>query len=311
MTIRQARQNGIRSLLKHSDSAAIDAEILLAHALSATREEMLAHDDRPLPARTLTRYRALIARRAKHEPIAYITGHKEFFGLDFFVDKNVLIPRPETEQIVELALAKLQTTNYKLLIDIGTGSGAIAVSIAKNNPRMTVIATDISAAALKLAKRNAIANDVADRIVFRRGDLLKPFLSFRGRENLSTPILITANLPYLPASVYEKTTLDIRRYEPRSALIAGKDGLDLYERLFHQVAHIVIPRRSRGISARLRNVEIPHSVRDDIQALTIFCEIDPSQKKKFPALVKRHLPRAKVEIKNDLAGRARVGVITS
>lgn len=288
MTIRQARQNGIRSLLKHSDSAAIDAEILLAHALSATREEMLAHDDRPLPARVLARYRALIARRAKHEPIAYLTGHKEFFGLDFFVDKNVLIPRPETEQLVELALSSLATRHLPLVIDIGTGSGAIAVSIAANDPNVTVIATDISAAALKLATRNAVTNDVAARIIFKRGDLLQPFLSFRGRENSRTSIIITANLPYLPAAVYKKTALDIRRYEPRSALVAGKDGLDLYDRLFDQAAAILSGRK-----------------------LTILCEIDPSQKKKFPALVKRHLPRAKVEIKNDLAGRARVGVITS
>jgi release factor glutamine methyltransferase len=274
--------------LKHSDSAAIDAEILLAHALSATREEMLAHDDRPLPARVLARYRALIARRAKHEPIAYLTGHKEFFGLDFFVDKNVLIPRPETEQLVELALSSLATRHLPLVIDIGTGSGAIAVSIAANDPNVTVIATDISAAALKLATRNAVTNDVAARIIFKRGDLLQPFLSFRGRENSRTSIIITANLPYLPAAVYKKTALDIRRYEPRSALVAGKDGLDLYDRLFDQAAAILSGRK-----------------------LTILCEIDPSQKKKFPALVKRHLPRAKVEIKNDLAGRARVGVITS
>ena len=274
MTIRQAKISGIKKLLsKDRESAPLDAEILLAHSLGITREEMLAHDDRAMPALAAKKYRAYITRRAKHEPIAYIIGRKEFFGLQFFVNKHTLIPRPETELLVEEALNVLRATCHVPLIDVGTGSGAIAIAIAKNVPNATVVATDISSAALKIANRNAALNDVQDQIIFERANLLPPK---KVRSHFFGRVVITANLPYLPTKVWQKSAPDVKKFEPKSALVGGADGLKYYDQLFHQI------------------------VERDIKGMLI-CEIDPSQKRSFPKLVKRHFPAATVKIKNDMA----------
>ena len=305
MTIREAKVNGIKKL-RHASrrEAPIDAEILLAHALKISREEMLAHDERRVPSFALAKFNSLIARRGRHEPIAYLTGHKEFFGLQFAVNKHTLIPRPETELIVETALMLIThpTLPYlkggetfipplrvrggkeglrPVVVDIGTGSGAIAIAIAKNAPDATVIATDISKPALKLAEHNATLNDVDDRIIFERSNLLpRNPRSWHSRE-----CVITANLPYLPTKVWQRSAPDVKKYEPKTALEGGKDGLKYYDELFHQI------------------------VERDIKAI-IICEIDPSQKRSFPRLVKRHFPNAKIEIKNDLAGLPRVAIVS-
>jgi len=282
MTIKEAKIKAIKKLQRASGKEApIDAEILLAHALKISREELLAHNERIVPAFALAKFHSLVARRAKHEPVAYLVGHKEFFGLQFAVNKHVLIPRPETELIVEEALYSLLTTHYFLVVDIGTGSGAIAIAIAKNAPNATVIATDISKPALKLAEHNATLNDVDDRIVFRRDNLVSQVIR---SAHLRDGVIITANLPYLPTKVWQKAPADVKKFEPRTALDGGKDGLKYYDELFHQIV-------ARNIKA------------------TVICEIDPSQKRSFPRLAKRHFPNAKVEIKNDLAGRPRVVII--
>lgn len=281
MTIREAKRSGIKKLKRSSkDEAAIDAEILLAHILGLSREEALTHDERRVPPFLLSRFNRLIARRAKHEPVAYLTGHKEFFGLQFTVNKHTLVPRPETELIVEEALSMLHTTRYTLVIDVGTGSGAIAVAIAKNAPMTTVIATDLSKPALKIAELNAKINDVDDRIVFARANCLPKVRAL----NLNGCI-ITANLPYLPTRAWQQCPPDVKKFEPKSALEGGKDGLKYYDELFHQI------------------------VERELKA-TIICEIDPSQKRSFPKLAKRHFPNATVEIKNDLAGRPRVAIVS-
>jgi release factor glutamine methyltransferase len=278
MTIREAKALGINKLKRASrKEAAIDTEILIAHVLGISREELLAHDERRVPSFALRRFRALLARRVKHEPIAYLNGHKEFFGLQFAVNKHTLIPRPETELIVEEALYSLSTIHYPLIIDVGTGSGAIAIAIAKNAPNTAIIATDMSKPALKIAELNAQTNGVADRIVFEYADLLPK------RKLLNC--IITANLPYLPTRVWQKCSPDVKKFEPKSALVGGKDGLKYYDELFHQI------------------------VERNIQAV-IICEIDPSQKNPFPKLAKRHFPGAKVEIKNDLGHRPRIAIIS-
>jgi release factor glutamine methyltransferase len=164
---------------------------------------------------------------------------------------------------------------------VGTGSGAIAIAIAKNAPAATVIATDISKAALKIAAVNTAANNVDDRIIFEQADLL----SKNSRSRIFGYSIITANLPYLPTKVWQKAMPDVKKFEPKSALVGGHDGLKYYDELFHQIAE------------------------RDMKA-TIICEIDPSQKKSFPRLTKRHFPNATVEIKNDLAGLPRVVLIT-
>jgi protein-(glutamine-N5) methyltransferase, release factor-specific len=308
MTIREAKVNGIKKL-RHASrrEAPIDAEILLAHALNISREELLAHDERRVPSFALAKFNSLVARRGRHEPIAYLTGHKEFFGLQFAVNKHTLIPRPETELVVEEALATINTKNpttlklrgagqepnsasaslgktiskKSIVIDVGTGSGAIAIAIAKNAPNATVIATDISKPALKIAERNAVMNDVDDRIIFEHANLLHPRIP---RSWNSGMVVITANLPYLPTKVWQRSAPDVKKYEPKTALEGGKDGLKYYDELFHQI------------------------VERNIKATTI-CEIDPSQKRSFPRLAARHFPKAKIEIKNDLAGLPRVVII--
>jgi len=291
MTIREAKIIGLKKLKRASgNEAAIDAEILLAHVLKISREELLTHDERRVPAFALAKFNALIARRAKHEPVAYLTGRKEFFNLQFAVNKHVLIPRPETELLVEETLAQIThpTLSYNkrggrcMVIDVGTGSGAIAVAIAKNAPDAVVIATDISKAALKLAALNAITNDVGDQIIFERADLLG---LKNGRPTIFETAVITANLPYLPTKVWQKAMPDVKKFEPKSALVGGQDGLKYYDELFHQIVE-------RNIKAK------------------IICEIDPSQKRSFPRLAKRHFPGAAVEIKNDLAGLPRMAIVT-
>jgi release factor glutamine methyltransferase len=248
--------------------------------LGISREEMLAHDERRVPSFALRRFNAFVARRAKHEPVAYIVGHKEFFGLQFNVNKHTLIPRPETEPLVEEALYSLPTTHHSLVVDVGTGSGAIAIAIAANAPDATVIATDISKPALKTAELNARTNNVDDRIIFERSNLLPKNPRSWGKKYG----VITANLPYLPTKVWQKCAPEVKKFEPKTALVGGKNGLKYYDELFHQI------------------------VEYNIKA-TIICEIDPSQKLSFPKLAKRHFPKATVKIKNDLAKQPRVAVV--
>ncbi len=283
MTIREAKTQGIRKL--HGEAR--EAEILLAHVLGISREEALAHDERQVPASVLSRYRRLLDRRGRHEPVAYLTGRKEFFGLRFAVNKHTLVPRPETEMLVETAIQELKTSSQQLVIDVGTGSGAIAVSIAKNAPEATIIATDISKPALMVARRNAAANGVEDRIIFVEADLLRgqtPYYSKKGSAPFSP--IITANLPYIPTADWRKCMPDVKNFEPRRALDGGVDGLRLYDKLFRQIIAL------------------------KIAPAAIICEIDPGQKKTFPRLAKQYFPGASAEIKSDLAGRARIAIIS-
>ena len=333
MTIREAKNEGIYKLRRFDDETVIDAEILLSHCLGISREEMLAHDKRRIPPFALQRFRALIARRKKHEPIAYLVGHREFFGLQFEVNKHTLIPRPETELLVEEVLARTPPTpsfqegaeyypslekggsGRVLVIDVGTGSGAIAVALAKNS-NATIIATDASKAALKIAERNAVMNNVEDRIDFRRADLLFDLVSKMKRSlHFRDSIIIIANLPYIPTADWRRCMPDVKNFEPRAALDGGSDGLRLYDRLLHQISAIHTRSAVRGSSrrehapaGRLNFSQAAGDAHDDRGTVTLICEIDPSQKKSFPRLVKKHFPEARVEIKNDLAGRPRVGI---
>src|SRR5207249_5233970 len=199
-------------------TAALDADVLLAHVLGVTKEMLYAHPDTEMSLGAERRYRDLIERRARGEPVAYLRGWKEFYGLRFAVDPRVLIPRPETETLVEAARGHI-AGRALTVVDVGTGSGAVAIAIAAHEPRVNVIATDVSADALAVARANALSNGVADRIELRQGDLLTP---------LTAPVeVVVANLPYLRPEalaelVGERTSL---AYEPRVAVVAGADGL--------------------------------------------------------------------------------------
>jgi release factor glutamine methyltransferase len=214
--------------------AAIDAELLARHALGWTREQMLVRWREPVPAGFEPRYAPLAARRVRHEPVAYITGHREFWGLEIAVTRDTLIPRPETELIVEetLALAP-RLGNSPLVVDVGTGSGCLAVAIAHELPAAQVMAIDVSTAALDVAKRNARTHQVSDRITWHAGSILEP---------VTQPVdLIVSNPPYVPLRDAPALQADVRDYEPAVALFSGDDGLATIRALVNQARGHVRP----------------------------------------------------------------------
>jgi release factor glutamine methyltransferase len=213
MRINQVLSTAINKL-SDSDTARLDAEVLLCHVLDVARSYLYAWSDRVLSVNEYNQFEALLQRRVKGVPIAYIVGNKEFWSLNFQVSENTLIPRPETELLVELVLARLNSDSQANVIDLGTGSGAIALAIAKERLNCNVIATDNSAFALAIARQNA-KNLGLETIEFVESDWLK---------NLGIADVIVSNPPYIAASDPHLTQGDVQ-YEPRTALIAANDGL--------------------------------------------------------------------------------------
>lgn len=220
--------------LTGSETARRDAELLLMHVLGRDRAYLLTYPEAQLTSEQSALYEGWLKRRARHEPIQYITGEQEFFGLRFRVTPDVLIPRPETEHLVEAALARLDRERPFQIADIGTGSGAIAVVLAHALPLARVTALDISPAALAVARSNAEIHSVLDRIRFYESDLLEGVAG----ESFD---MIVSNPPY----VAEDEVLDpqVRDYEPASALFAGRKGLDIYGRLIQHAQHALKPDR--------------------------------------------------------------------
>ena len=209
-------------------SAQLDAQVLLCHILEIERAMLYAYPEREITPLQEQQYFAMIARRKRHEPVAYLTGHKEFFGLDFFVDRRVLIPRPETELLVETALDMIKhciaNGHMPVVADIGTGSGAIPITIAVQEPRLLyVYASDISFDALEIVRLNCQRHFVTERVRLLQGDLISP---------LPEPVdLLLANLPYVGTDELDAIPPDVHLYEPHQALFSGPDGLDLLRRL--------------------------------------------------------------------------------
>lgn len=225
-----------RTLLRDAgvESPALDAEVLLAQALNSDRTALYRAPERPLTPAEQERFAFLARERARRRPAAHLTGRREFMGLDFAVTPDVLIPRPETELLVELALAHLRGHTNPLVVDVGCGSGAIAVSLAVFAPQACCWAADISPAALDVARKNATRHGVADRVAFLEGDLLVPFPENVVRQ----AALLTANLPYIPTRELTGLAPEVRA-EPRLALDGGADGLDLYRRLIPRAAALL------------------------------------------------------------------------
>jgi release factor glutamine methyltransferase len=219
------------------DAPKLVAQMLLAHALGVPRANIFAYPQKqPLQPHQLTTFRGLLNRCISGEPVAYIVGHAEFYALDFLTDHRALIPRPETEQLVELVLARVksQSSNSKYqIVDVGTGCGCIVISLATHLPDLRLMATDISGDALALAHENARRHKVNSRIQFLRGDLLAPV---PGRMDG-----VIANLPYVTTAEWQNLPRHIREQEPRVALDGGPDGLDLIRRLFSQAPRYVKP----------------------------------------------------------------------
>lgn len=267
-----------------------EAEIIAAYLLKKNREFILAHPDTKVSPSLYEKIKVLEKKRLKNYPLAYLIGQKEFYGLNFEVNKYVLVPRPETEIMVENIInilkhnsnnkKKTELINRPLVIDIGTGSGAIIVSIAfelqglflNDLKNVEFKAVDISTAALKIAKNNAQYYKLNKTIKFYRGNLLAPLKKLlRGRD-----LIISANLPYLTPKQVKKSPSISR--EPKLALVAGDDGLKYYRELFKQLENI------------------------KYKSLTLFCEIDPSQSESISALAKDSFAQAKFDIIKDLAG---------
>jgi release factor glutamine methyltransferase len=209
------------------ESSRLDAELLLAEAAGVTREAAITGSLDLSPA-TLKTFDAMVARREKREPVAYILGHKEFYSLDFEVTPAVLIPRPETEFVVSAALECVAGRANARVLDVGTGSGAIAIAIAVNAPLARVTALDISTDALAVASRNALSHSVEDRVTLRSADC---FDILDGGPALGTFDVIVANPPYLDDTEIAALELEVRGYEPRLALTAGAGGLDIFRRI--------------------------------------------------------------------------------
>lgn len=209
--------------------SAVDAEVLARHVLEWDRGQLLTHVREPVPSNLDPRFEQLLARRIAREPVAYITGHREFWGREFEVTGAVLVPRPETELIIEEALEDARTRQpFRTIVDVGTGSGCLAVTLAVEFPSARVFATDISPAALAVAARNAARHGVAARMTFVEGDVLD-----RAGDRAD---LIVSNPPYVRSADADRLQPEVTRYEPHQALFGGSDGLAVIRRLLATAA---------------------------------------------------------------------------
>jgi len=231
-TIKQASDRLAASAAR--GDARLDAETLLMHVLGRDRAYLYAHPELELSCTELTKYHEALGRRALGEPLQYITGHQEFWGLDLRVTPAVLIPRPETEHTVEAALELLRGKQSPHIVDVGTGSGCIALALASELPEAEIEAVDISPAALQVAADNAARLRLAQRIHFAESDLLEIFL--RGSTQFD---LVISNPPYVGESEADKLQVEVREHEPKVALFGGHEGLDIYRRLIPQAKEVL------------------------------------------------------------------------
>ncbi|TMC50062.1 MAG: peptide chain release factor N(5)-glutamine methyltransferase [Chloroflexi bacterium] len=251
----------------------LDAEILVAHVLHSSRERLHSHPDRLLTVAQRTKLRRLTRRRAARVPVPYLVGEREFYGHVFLVTPAVLVPRPSSELLVELAIDWLKAhPTARRVIDLGTGSGAVAISVAKAVPGVKIEARDVSAPALRVADRNIAHHRLRRRVTTVRGDLL------RGARPAD---VILANLPYIPDALRRIRPKELE-YEPALALDGGKDGLDLIRTALTQAPAVVKPG---GL---------------------VLLECDPAQTRRIVRLAQGHWTAAEVSVHKDLAGLNRV-----
>ncbi|MHC4070805.1 MAG: peptide chain release factor N(5)-glutamine methyltransferase [Planctomycetota bacterium] len=224
---------------KGVDAPRLSAELLLCHTLGLTRIELYTQFDRQVAKRQLDQLHNLVKRAGLHEPVAYLTGRTEFYSLQLDITDDCLIPRPETELLVQRAIEFLRTHDgVQFVCDLCTGSGCIAVAIAKNHPDSHVIATDISAGALAVAAENIEKYKLKERIRLIQGDLFEPLVRQLDVDQFD---LIVCNPPYVSAAEYEILDNNVKDYEPKSALYAGTDGLDIYRRIIEKADQFLKP----------------------------------------------------------------------
>jgi release factor glutamine methyltransferase len=300
---RYALKEGMARLrVANVPSHTLAAELLLMHALGRDRAWLYAHPEDTLDLATAEKYFALIARRAAGEPTQYLTGKQEFWSLEFEVTPAVLIPRPETEHVIEVALERLGARGIKIdmktgapspqlrVADVGTGSGCIAVALAHELPHAEIFATDISSAALEVAQRNAARHGVKDRVRFLECDLLTALLRPAEVSSHASPLdvsetqfdLIASNPPYVARSEADTLAREVRDHEPHTALFGGTSGVEIYARLIEQAGSLL---RSRAILV----LELGYNSADRVRAML--------------AVERRWV---NISITNDLAGIPRV-----
>jgi release factor glutamine methyltransferase len=259
MTLRETLNTAAAQLAEQEQlrgQAHRDAELLLLDTLKISRVTLLAHPDREITREQMALYEDAIARRLRHEPIQYITGQQEFYGLLLKVTPAVLIPRPETEHLVEEVLRLLPKNEPLRIVDIGTGSGAIAIALAVHLPHAEITAVDISSAALAVATANATEHGIAPRICFLESDLLAAL----PEAALHTFDAIVSNPPYIPERDRNSLHPEVRDHEPATALFAGETGLDLYRRLIPEAYSLL---KRNGLLA----LEIGHGQQDALASL--------------------------------------------
>ncbi|MFC1859960.1 peptide chain release factor N(5)-glutamine methyltransferase [Chloroflexota bacterium] len=273
MTLKQTFSRA-RKVLNTSniEEATLESELLLRHTLNINRVQLYQDPDYELSSEEEEAFWHLVGRRLNGEPTAYLIGHREFYGLDFYVDPSVLIPRSESELLVEKALKLAKNGTVYSIAEVGTGCGAIAISLALDLPRARVYATDISSAALRVARFNCQRHGVADRIYLLEGGMLNP---------LSEPVdLIVANLPYVREA--EIPRVNTYNFEPSLALNGGRDGLEKIRRLCTQVNGKLNPGGC------------------------LLLEIGQGQRRAVATFLRRLFPTAKIEVTSDLGGIDRV-----
>ena len=263
--------------------------MLLRHVLGLNRAALYTYPERPITPAERRRFTALLNRRLRGEPVAYLTGQQEFMGLSFLVNRHVLIPRPETEQLVDLALAHVPGDGRGLAaVDVGTGSGAIAIALAAARAQLDVTAIDVSADALAVARANArrLLGARQRRVRFVQGSLLAPLTPTAPRSPLAGPAhrihVIAANLPYVAAGDVPHLSVAVRDFEPALALDGGPDGLDVYRTLLQQALEHLAPGGA------------------------LLMECDPRQAHALADLAVQALPGASTSVHRDLSRRDRV-----
>ncbi|MBI2679069.1 MAG: peptide chain release factor N(5)-glutamine methyltransferase [Candidatus Koribacter versatilis] len=235
MRLDAALRRALRTLEQNDvGSARMNAETLLMFVLGCDRAYLYAHPERKLTGDEENRYNATITERATGKPAQYITGHQEFWGLDFIVSPAVLIPRPETEHVIETVLELARAQSFARIADVGTGSGCIAVALAKEFPVANISAVDISPAALEIARANAARHQVEKQIAFGESDLLAAL----PKELFD---LVVSNPPYVGESEADKVQKQVREFEPKVAVFSGIEGMDIYRRLIPQARAALTP----------------------------------------------------------------------
>ncbi|GAC1540170.1 MAG: peptide chain release factor N(5)-glutamine methyltransferase [Candidatus Velthaea sp.] len=282
MTVAQALRDAAARLQRIGETGTLDASRLMEHVTGLDRAALIARGSESLESEEAARFSSLVARRHTGEPIAYIVGNAGFYGRTFLVDERVLVPRPESEHLIEAALDDLRGRKKTagIAVDVGCGSGALGITLACELEDLSVYATDISPGALSVARRNAARNSVFQRVTVLGGDLLAPVVRFGERVDC-----VIANLPYIPTAAVPQQP-DPVGFEPLLALDGGSDGLDLYRRLLAQLPAVSAP------------------------GTAVFMEAAPGTIEPLAVLAAAACPGGHIEVGEDYAGCERFVVLT-